>query len=255
MNKYIPFYTENNSHNLPFYLVKDNNENDVIYINSNNIIYTNEKNTDMSYQILLYNYCLNQGICYIYKIENDTSVIKKVKDSDIYYYLCDKNNELYIYYQNINDEREINIHANGSYLCLTSNCYQDYLGDIVFGYDISKEKILDYNDSITHNNIYKYLIEVRRCRFDTIYSILRGKCYLDDINILYNFLSFILDYQVDEKNCASALDEAKKIILSKYPEVKNIYIKNYENINSLYNINKFCFHRDYKKIKNLKYIR
>ena len=39
--KYIPFYLDNNSNNLPFYLTKDKRGNDVIYINYKNMIYTN----------------------------------------------------------------------------------------------------------------------------------------------------------------------------------------------------------------------
>ena len=41
MINYIPFYTENNSHNLPFYLLKDKNKTDVISINNNKKNYHN----------------------------------------------------------------------------------------------------------------------------------------------------------------------------------------------------------------------
>ena len=43
----MPFYLDNNSSNLPFYLMKDENENDIIYINNSNIIYTNTKNNNL----------------------------------------------------------------------------------------------------------------------------------------------------------------------------------------------------------------
>jgi len=255
MNSCIPFYTENNSHNLPFYLLKDKNKNDVIYINKENIIYTNEKDIDMSRQILLYNCCLECGICYVYKINDNISIIKKVKYNDTYYYLCNNKNEFYIYYQDNRGDDEINIHSNGNYLCLTSNEYQDYIGDIVFGYDLSNNKLLDYNDPITCSNIYKYLIEVRRCRFDCIYSIIKGSCYVKDKNILYNFLSFILDYNVNGKNYHNAMIKARKIVLERYPNIDNVIINSVEDINNIYNINKFCFHRSCSKIKNLKYIK
>ena len=127
MINYIPFYTENNSHNLPFYLLKDKNKNDVIYINNNNIVYTNSKGIDISKQILYYNLCLNKGLCYVYRVTDDVNIIKKVINSDVYYFLCNNQEEYYIYYHDNRWDNEINIHANGNYLCLTSNEYQYYV--------------------------------------------------------------------------------------------------------------------------------
>ena len=247
MNNCIPFYTENNSHNLPFYILKDKNKNDVVYINKTNIIYTNSKNIDLSKQILYYNYCLDKGLWYVYRINDDVNIIKKVINNDAYYFLCNNEKEYYIYYHDNRWDNEINIHSNGNYLCLTSNEYQDYIGDIVFGYDINKHKLLDYNDPTTNTNMYKYLIDIRRCRFDLIYAIVNDKNYVKDKRLLYNFLSFILDTNIDEENYVLGLPMAKKMILNQYPNI--------ENIDDIYDINKFCFHRDCKKIKNLKYIK
>ena len=222
MNNCIPFYTENNSHNLPFYILKDKNKNDVVYINKTNIIYTNSKNIDLSKQILYYNYCLDKGLCYVYRINDDVNIIKKVINNDAYYFLCNNEKEYYIY-------------------------YHDNRWDIVFGYDINKHKLLDYNDPTTNTNMYKYLIDIRRCRFDLIYAIVNDKNYVKDKRLLYNFLSFILDTNIDEENYVLGLPMAKKMILNQYPNI--------ENIDDIYDINKFCFHRDCKKIKNLKYIK
>ena len=247
MINYIPFYTENNSHNLPFYLLKDKNKNDVIYINNNNIVYTNSKGIDISKQILYYNLCLNKGLCYVYRVTDDVNIIKKVINSDVYYFLCNNQEEYYIYYHDNRWDNEINIHANGNYLCLTSNEYQDYVGDIVFGYDLDKHKLIDYNDPATNSNMYKYLIDIRRCRFDLISSIINNKEYSKDKNILYNFLSFILDTNINEQNYVYGMLEATKIILNQYPNINNI--------DNVYDVSKFYFHRNCKKVKNLKYIK
>ena len=74
----IPFYLDDNSNNLPFYLIKDRKGNDVIYINDNNMIYTNTKCKSIGQQLNLFTMCFNQGICSVYRINENVSVIKKI---------------------------------------------------------------------------------------------------------------------------------------------------------------------------------
>ena len=107
--KYIPFYLDNNSNNLPFYLTKDKRGNDVIYINSKNMIYTNTKNSNIGQQLNLFTRCFNQGIYSLYKVNDELSLVKQFINNDIFIKKFEEfafsNPEIsYQYHKLLNDE-------------------------------------------------------------------------------------------------------------------------------------------------------
>ena len=254
--KCIPFYLDNNSSNLPFYLLRDVRGNDVIYINKDNIIYTNRKNIAINDQMSIYNKCLNQGICYTYKINKNLTLLKTQKEKNIYWFLFDKENQIGIYQNYFDNLEEVRIHFNDNYLCITSTEYGDCIPTVVAGYDIKNRKVLDCDDLSTANNLYKAIVEVRRCRFDCIYSILSGKVLVEDISRLYKFLSFVLNKQVNGENIKVSLKEARPYILKKYPKLKNFKINNdvetVKSKNKDFGINYFYFNRIDQEIADLK---
>ena len=133
--------------------------------------------------------------------------------------------------------------------------YGDCIPTVVAGYDIKNRKILDCDDFSTANNLYKAIVEVRRCRFDCIYSILSGKVLVEDVFVLYNFLSFILNMQVNDDNIKKSLKEARSYILKKYLKLKSIRINDdVETVvkNKNFEINYFYFNRIDQEIDNLK---
>lgn len=255
----IPFYLDNNSNNLPFYLVKDSRGNDVIYINDKNMIYTNCKTNNLGQQLNLYNKCFNQGICSLYKINDELSVVKQIINNNIVWHINTNDDYYKIYEDKIDHLEGINIHFNSKYLCLTSYEYGEAMPEVVAGYDIEKSKLLDCNDYNTSSNLYKSLVEIRRCRFDVITSILKGKIFIDDIDRLFHFMSFILDIKINKTNYKDYLLITRNYILSKYPNLEDIDIK--EDIESIkssskeYSINHFYFNRIDSDIKDLKYIK
>lgn len=255
--KCIPFYLDNNSSNLPFYMLKDARGNDVIYISDNNMIYTNTNHMQLNEQISLYNKCLNQGICYNYKINKNINLLKIQKDKNIYYFLLDKENQIGIYQTYFDNLEENKVHFNDDYICITSTEYGECIPTVVAGYDIKNRKILDCEDFNTANKLYKAIVEVRRCKFDCICSILRGEVLLEDEDRLYKILSFILNKKVDKNNVKQSLKEAKPFVLKKYPKLSKLKISNnkeeIEEKNKLFGINYFYFNRMDKKLDNLKY--
>lgn len=253
----IPFYSDNNSSNLPFYLLHDRRGNDVIYINEKNIIYTNQKNSEINEQLNLYEKCFNRGICYSYKINKQLSVIKKQIGKDIYWYLLNGNDQLGIYQTKYDNLEDIRIHFNNKYFCLASTEYGDCIPNIVAGYDINKKQLLDCSDYKTENILYKYLVEARRCQFDCICSILSGKMFIEDEDRLFYFLSFIFDKQINQHNYKEYLSIARNYILQKYPKLKNLKIPfdklKIQEQNKNFGINYFYFNRIDKNIDDLKY--
>ena len=255
--KCIPFYLDNNSCNLPFYLIKDSKGNDVIYINEKNMIYTNTRNNDINRQLTLFTMCFNHGICSIYKVNNDVSIIKQFINNDIILYISTNNDFVKIYEDKYDYSEGVNIHFNSRYLCVTLYEYGEAIPDIVSGYDFICNKHLDCNDFYTSSNLYKSLVEIRRCRFDVIISILKGEILTKDSDRLFRFMSFILDKKIDNNNYKDYISIAKKYIIKKYPDLLDINIddiSNLEDKSKEYGINYFCFNRIDKKIDNLKYI-
>ena len=131
--------------------------------------------------------------------------------------------------------------------------------DVFFGYDLTCNKQLDCNDYNTSSNLYKSLVEIRRCRFDVIISILKGKILIDDSDRLFHFMSFILNTKITDDNYKDYLLIARNYILSKYPNLEDIDIKEdielIKNNSKEYSINHFYFNRIDKNIDNLKYIK
>ena len=255
--KCVPFYADNNSSNLPFYLLQDVRGNDVIYINKDNMIYMNRKDIDLKDQIFMYSKCFNKGICFAYKINNDLTLLKQQQDKNIYWFLLDRENQLGIYHNYFDNLEEVNFHFNDNYLCITSTEFGDCIPNVVAGYDIKNKEILDCRDFSTTNNLYKAIVEVRRCRFDCIYSILEEKVLLEDKNRLYKFLSFILNKDVNDNNITRSLKEAKPYVLKKYPKLSKFKIRNdIETVREKsknFGLNYFYFNRIDKEIDNLKY--
>ena len=257
--KCIPFYLDNNSNNLPFYLVKDSKGCDVIYINDKNMIYTNSKTNNLGQQLNLYTRCFNQGIFSIYKVNDELSIVKQIINNDIIWYINTNDDYFKIYEDKFDHLEGVNIHFNSKYLCLTSYEYGEAMPEVVAGYDIEKSKLLDCNDYNTSSNIYKSLVEIRRCRFDVIISILKGKILIDDSDRLFHFMSFILNTKITDDNYKDYLLIARNYILSKYPNLEDIDIKEdielIKNNSKEYSINHFYFNRIDKNIDNLKYIK
>lgn len=255
--KCVPFYADNNSSNLPFFLLQDVRGNDVIYINKDNMIYMNRKDIDLKDQILLYSKCLNKGICCAYKINKDLTLLKQQKEKNIYWILLDKENQLGIYHHYFDNLEEVNFHYNDNYLCLTSADYGDYIPTVVAGYDIKNKKILDCQDFYTSNNLYKAIVEVRRCKFDCIYSILQQRILLEDKTRLYKFLSFILNKEVNDNNIRQSLKEARPYVLKKYPKLRKFKIHDdidtVKEKNKNFGVNYFYFNRIDHEIDNLKH--
>lgn len=255
--KCIPFYLDNNSCNLPFYLVKDSKGNDVIYINEKNMIYTNACNNDINRQLTLFTEFFNFGICSIYKVNKEVSIIKQFINNDIIWYISKKNEFIKIYENKYDHMEGVNIHFNSKYLCLTSYEYGDFIPDVFFGYDLTCNKQLDCNDYNTSSNLYKSLVEIRRCRFDVIISILKGEILTKDSDRIFRFMSFILDKKIDNNNYKDYISVAKEYVLKKYPNILEMDIDDINNIedkNKEYGINCFCFNRIDRKIDDLKYV-
>lgn len=254
----IPFYSDNNSSNLPFYLSKDTRGNDVIYINDQNMIYTNQKGLEINDQLNLYEKCLNQGICYYYKIDKELAIIKKQINKDIHWYLLNGTDQIGIYNTKYDNLEDIKIYFNDKYFCLTSMEYGECMPSIVAGYDITQKKFLDCSDYKTENSLYKSLVEVRRCRFDCICSILSGKLLLEDEERLFNFLSFILNQQVNHENLRESLSISRDYILHKYPDLSqiNVYFdkSEIEKQSENFDVGHYYFNRMSKKLEELKYL-
>lgn len=255
--KCIPFYLDNNSSNLPFYLTKDTNGNDVIYINDKNIIYTNTKNNQLGQQLNLFIKCFNQGICSIYKINDSVSIIRQFINNNINWYINTSDNIINVYSDYIDQIETINIHYNSKYLCLTSYEYGECVPDVVAGYDLTNNKLLDCSDYNTMNSLYRNLVEVRRCRFDVIASILTGRLVINDINRLFRFMSFILDRSIDDSNYKEYMKITRDYVLEKYPKLNELDISNIKNIDEYskeFGINYFHFNKMDEDIKDLKYV-
>ena len=255
--KCMPFYLDNNSCNLPFYLIKDSKGNDVIYINDNNMIYTNTKNNDIGRQLTLFTKCFNHGICCIYKVNDSVSIVKQFIKNDITWYISNKNDFIRVYQDKYDHLEGVNIHYNSKYLCLTSYEYGEAMPDVVAGYDLTCNRVLDCNDYNTASNLYKSLVEIRRCRFDVILSILRGKIMTKDSDRLYRFMSFILDNKIDDSNYLDYIYEVKNYVLEKYPSLNDLNINDNYDLNEKnkeFGINYFYFNRIDKDIKSIKYL-
>lgn len=253
--KCIPFYADNNSSNLPFYLLQDARGNDVIYINDKNMIYTNSKNITLYEQMDMYTKCLNQGICYFYRIDKNIRVLKKHINKDIYWYLLNGNDQLGIYKTKFDNLENVNIYFNDKYFCLTSMEYGEYVPEVVAGYDIKNKKLFDCEDYQTGNYLYKSLVEVRRCRYDCICSILQKEILIDDEERLFSFLSFILNKKITKENYMDNIDKARFYVLKKYPKLINLKIEKdkLKEQNKLFGINHFYFNRLETDMPELKY--
>lgn len=251
----IPFYLDDNSNNLPFYLIKDEHGNDIIYINEKNMIYTNSKNNKIGQQLNLFTMCFNQGICFFYKVNDKTSIVKQINNKNMSWYINTNNDFVKIYEDSFDHIEGVNIHFNSKYLCLSSYEYGEACPDVVAGYDLTNNKFLDCNDYNTQNSLYKQLVEIRRCRFDCIASIIKKDLLVSEPDRLYRFLSFIFNINIDENNYKMYLDKAEDYIISKYPELKNIDLSNIDCMNKDYGINYFSFNRMDEDITNLKYLR
>ncbi len=255
--KYIPFYLDNNSNNLPFYLIKDKRGNDVIYINDKNMIYTNTKNSNIGQQLNLFTRCFNQGIYSLYKVNDNLSIVKKFINNDVSWYINTNDDFIKIYSDFIDHLEEVNIHFNSKYLCLTSYEYGEAMPEVVAGYDIANNKILDCNDYNTANNLYKSLVEIRRCRFDVIYSILKGEILIEDKDRLFCFMSFIMDEKITDNNYQEYMNIIKNYILKRYPLLCDINLDSIDDIKEYskgFGINHFYFNRIDTDIPDLKYI-
>ena len=256
--KCIPFYLDNNSCNLPFYLIKDSKGNDVIYINDSNMIYTNAKNNDIDRQLTLFTKCFNHGICSIYKVNENVSIVKQFIKNDITWYISNKDDYFKIYEDKYDHLEGVNIHFNSKYLCLTSYEYGEAMPDVVAGYDLTSNKLLDCNDYNTSSNLYKSLVELRRCRLDVIISILKGEILTKDNDRLFRFMSFILDKKIDNNNYKDYISVCQNYVLEKYPNLLELDISDIDNLEDKskeYGINHFYFNRIDNDIEDLKYVK
>lgn len=259
LTKCIPFFTDNNSCNLPFYLLKDEKDNDVIYIKDSNIVYLNIKNSSVNYQIQIYKLCLNKGICSTYPISDSLIILKETDNNFIHWYILDEEQKINLYQTETKDSESIQVHFNKYYICITNLEYGECIPSIVGGYDINNKKIIDCDSFESSNALYKSLVEIRRCRYDCILSILSGKILVKDETILYKFLSFILMINVNNHNINNCMELVKPIVLQKYPELVNDVISFDRDVIKekclQYGVNYFWFNRIEKIIPNLSYQR
>lgn len=258
MKRCIPFYADDNRSNLPYYLVQDVRGNDVIYVNPSNHIYTNQKNLGLNEQLNLFHKCINQGICYTYKINKDVTILKKHIEKNIYWYLLDGKNELNLYQSFYDNLEDINIIFNDKYFCLTSKEYGDAIPTVVAAYDIEQKKLLDCEDYQTENILYKTLVDVRRSQFDCVYSILTGKMMEETNERLFKLLSFMLGKKVDKNNYLDDIQQVRNYILNKYPYLSNIKViddvDELKELNYQFDINHFSFNRINEDLTKLKYL-
>ena len=224
--------------NRNFYIIKDKKDNDIIYINDKNIIYTNINSTSIEYQKYLYYKYLNKGICNIYTINDNLSVIKQETKKNIFWYLKDKKSQRIIYNSDINDQCAI--YFNDYYLVLATLEYGAGVDEFVYGYDIEKSKDIEF-DYNTEDYIYKYLVQIRGCTKENLLGLINGMIYNKDM--MYSFMSFILDEEINSTNYYIYLNVIKSYILKLYP--------NLNDKDDLCNI--YYFHRMPKKIDFLKY--
>ena len=221
-----------------YYILKDRQGCDVIYINYKNMIYTNLKDTKLYYQNYLYYKYLNEGICSIYNITDNISIIKKESKKSINWYFKDLDEDK-IYTNNINNNQRCAIYFNDFYIIFTTLNYGGGIDEFIFGYDILNKKQLDMENSIVQDQMYKYLIEIRGCTKYNLLSILNND--IRNHEMMYRFMSFVLEIDINDKNYNEYINEVKEYILKVYPEF-------YENNNSM-----FYFHRKDKVINNLTY--
>ena len=224
-----------------FYILKDSNNNDVIYISKKNMIYTNLKDTKFEYQFYLFSKYINQGICSIYNVNNDITLVKQEIKKEIYWYLKNKDKMDLIY--NLKEkevEKECAIYFNEYYLALATLEYGAGIDEFIIGYDMEKNKYLDFDNHNTEDNIYKYLVEIRGLSKENLLYLLNNE--ICDENMIFNFMSFIFDKKINKDNYIYYLKALKRYILKIYPDIKKDDSKNI-----------YYFHRKDKKIDNLKY--
>lgn len=251
------FVKEDNSSNLPFYIIKDEYNNDVIYINDNNKIYMNDVNTNISEQIFMYKNLYKLGICSISKVNKDLYIVKQYDNKIINWSLLNKDGNINIYSNLLNNKEEINFYFNDKYLCLTTCEYGEYLPNIMVGYDIKENKFLDCDDYKTTQYLRKYLVEYRSYRYEFICSVLNNAIPKEHYDLLYNFLGFILDKDINENNLEESRLEGINYILDKYP-IFNSLIQD-DNVNldlkkKFLKQNYIYLNRKSNGIENLKYL-
>lgn len=219
--QYVPFCLDNNSSNLPFCTLKDNRANDIIYINNNNLIYTNSRNTKLNEQIHLYSHYFDAGISFVYKINDDLSLLKSTHNKETIWTFLNDNEKIELHRKYFDNLSNTQIHFNDKYVCLANFEYGSSVPEVVAAYDIEKNALLDCSDYNTKNELYKNIVEARNFDKNVILSILNGKnmCKEKDLE---NALSFLLNKEVNDKNLEDALAEALQYIKLEYEKLNNL---------------------------------
>lgn len=260
MNSVLPYFRCDNSCNLPYSIIKDKKDNDVMIINDIKIP-LNIKKSSLDYQISIYNNCKNDSkyisyylidkiyLLYEYQ-ENRSSTFGNIEilDNGRKFHLCEFKNDCEFVYRVISNDLYVVI------LKCDSECFSK---EIVGAYDLSEHKLINFSDYDTYCGLLYNVVNKKRCRFDAIFSIITKKINNNKSRVI-DVLSFLVNDEVDESNFNNALDVSRKYIISLYPELCNInlnlseeeiHIKNIE-----YGLSYFSFNPINHHISNVKYI-
>ena len=251
-------YIKEDSCSLPYDIIKDDFGCDVIKTN-NKTIPLNIKNSDLNYQLTIYNICCDEYDYKAFKVTDNIYVFIKYTDYHHRIYgnfnIIDNNNIIYLSCFINDDENVYSLSFNKQYIVLIKSDL-DYLDkEIIEAYDIKNKKKIDCDNYNNIEELMNNVVNKKRCRFDVIYSILTGKM-LNNESRVYDLLSFLNKVNIDKHNYQKFLDISRKYILSIYPEINKLII-NYNglyNYMQQYNLNYFLFNPIDTTIQNLTYI-
>ena len=257
MNKIYPYIREDNCSNLPYCLKKDVKGNDIIVVNNEEIL-LNEENTDLDYQITIFNnyvvgnkyisYILAPKIYLLYEYnEINNKKIGNIKIID--------NGRINSICEFVNDDEYVYTHiSNDIYVAIIKYDSEYYSKEIIDGYDLINHQVIDCDNVKTNQSLLYNLVNRKRCRFDVIVSIITGKIN-NNKNRLLDVLSFLLGYKVNDSNYDISLLLAKDYILYNYPELKHICLDSIDiKEKSIdYGLSYFSFNPINHSIKDIKY--
>lgn len=260
--KFFPFFRDDNGSNLPFFIKKDKKGNDVLVVNGQNSIPLNKKNTDLNYQMAVYNEIVLNKETLGYELKANlylvlnTKYYEKYSETDLKIIHDNKTVNICSYVQD--DNNKVYISNNDYYIVVSTYDCKFPVKDIISIYDIKEKKLVDCTDFATANNIYDSVTKHRRCSYDVIASIITESILIPDKQRLYEFMSFLTGYKIDDGNYFFVAPYVKEYILYKYPEFRDQKIS--KNINKVYKLNDkygfdyFTFKPIDYKFENLKYI-
>ena len=225
MNLIVPYVREDNSCTLPYYIKKDENNYDILVIGEKEIP-LNICNSDINYQTTIYNKCFDDYQYKTYQVTNNVYVLYRYLENNYittgYISVLVNNNEYYLCDFENNDREIYDIIFNNKYIVVYKSDSEYYSREISEGFDIEHEKLIDCTDSKNYKGLLDNVVNKKRCRFDTLISILKGKISEINKERVFDVLSFLVGYEVNVKNYNDILFISQQYILNNYPELLSI---------------------------------